>query len=313
MHARYTRAGALGLLGAAALTPALPARAQATPLRIGAPASDSFAIAFFAADGGFYQKAGLDVTLTVFPGSGPVTAAVAGGAIDVGLTDIVQLANAYNRGVPISAIAGGGLYAGEPSVTELCVGKTSTLRTAKDFEGKTLGIITLGSISDVALRAWLTKHGADPKNVKFIEMPFAEMAPAIARGTIDGAFFAEPVMTQVLPDLRIVASPYDAIASQFAVSVWFSNQEWIGKNHDTAKRLVSAVYDASRWANDHRDLTLPILVKYAKLNAEKAGTMRRARYATSLDTRLMQPVLDAAATYGAIQKPVAATSVIAKL
>lgn len=300
------------MLGAATVAPRAAA-AQTAQIRIGAPASDTFAIAFFAADGGFYQRAGLDVAVTVFPGSGPVTSAVASGALDVGLTDLVQLGNAYNRGVPISAIAGGGLYTPEDSTTELCVGKNSTIRTAKDFEGQTLGVITLASISAVALRAWLTQHGADAQKVKLVEMPFAEMAPAIARGAVAGAYLAEPVMSQVLPELRIIASPYDAIGSHFLVSLWFSNHDWIANNGDTARRLVRAIGEAARWANAHRDLTLPMLVKYAKLDPDKTGGMRRARYDTSLDPRLLQPVLDIAASYHALEKPVPAAAVIARL
>jgi NitT/TauT family transport system substrate-binding protein len=303
------------MLGAATVAPRIAA-AQAAPagqIRIGAPASDTFAIAFFANDGGFYQRAGLDVTVTVFPGSGPVTAAVASGALDVGLTDLVQLGNAYNRGVPISAIAGGGLYTPQDSTTELCVGKNSPIRTAKDFEGQTIGVITLASISAVALRAWLTQHGADAQKVKLVEMPFAEMAPAIGRGAVAGAYLAEPVMSQVLPELRIVASPYDAIAGHFLISLWFSNRDWIANNRDPARKLVRAIGEAARWANAHRDLTLPMLVKYAKLDPDKTGGMRRARYDTSLDPRLLQPVLDIAAAYHAIEKPVPAESVIAKI
>ena len=305
------RASALALLAAASLAPRA-APAQTAKIRIGAPASDTFAIAFFAADGGFYSRAGLDVSVTVFPGSGPVTAAVAGGALDVGLTDLVQLANAFNRGVPLAAISGGGLYTSADSTTELCVGKNSTIRAAKDFEGQTIGVITLASLRAVALRAWLTQHGADTQKIKLVEMPFAEMAPAIARGTVAGAYLAEPVMSQVLPELRIVGSPYDAIAGHFLISLWFSNNDWIANNRDTAHKHVRAIGDAAKWANTHRDLTLPMLVKYAKLDPDKTAGMRRARYETSLDPRLLQPVLDIAATYHAIEKPVAAASVIAK-
>ena len=308
MIARRT---ALSLLGASVLAPRI-ATAQTAKIRIGAPASDTFAIAFFAADGGFYQRAGLDVSVAVFPGSGPVTTAVAGGALDVGLTDLVQLANAYNRGVPLAAICGGGLYTPQDSTTELCVGKNSTIRTAKDFEGQTIGVITLASISAVAVRAWLTQHGADAQKVKLVEMPFAEMAPAIARGTVAGAYLAEPVMSQVLPELRIVASPYDAIAGHFLISLWFSCNDWIANNRDTAHKLVRGIGEAAKWANAHRDLTLPMLVKYAKLDPDKTAGMRRARYETSLDPRLLQPVLDIAASYHAIEKPVAAPAVIAK-
>ena len=294
----------------------LPASAQVTqsaPIRIGAPASDSFAIAFFAVDGGFFSRAGLDVTATVFPGSGAVTAAVVGGALEAGLTDVVQLGNAFNHNVPIGAFAGAGIYdTNGEKVTALCVTKTSPIRSAKDFEGQTIALVTLESISAAAVRAWLTTHGANTQNIKFIEMPYAQMGPALARGTVGGIYVAEPVMSQILPDVRVLASPYDAIGAHLLTSAWFATQDWLDKNRDTAKKMVRAIYDASRWANDHHDLTMPILEKYAKLDTARVQGMHRTRFATSLDPRLLQPVLDAAATYHLIEKPVQAASVIAR-
>jgi NitT/TauT family transport system substrate-binding protein len=309
-RASFGRVG-LSALGASLVAARQPVLAQSAPIRMGAPASDSFSIVFFAADGGFFQRAGLDVTASVFPGSGPVTTAVAAGALDVGLTDAVQLGNAYIHNIPIGAFAGGGLYeTNGDKVTGLCVARDAPYRSPKDFEGQTIGVITLGSISMAAMKAWLTAHAVNLQTIKFVEMPYAEMGPSLARGTVAGAYVAEPVLSQIQPDVRIVASPYDAIGTKLLISLWFGTQEWIAKNHDVAKKLVSAIYDASRWANDHQDLTLPILEKYAKLDVNRVRGMHRTRFATSLDPRLLQPVLDAAATYQLIERPVQAQSVI---
>jgi len=53
-------------------------------------------------------------------------------------------------------------------------------------------------------------------------------------------------------------------------------------------------------------------MKYAKLDPDKAGAMNRSIYAVSMDPKLMQPVLDNAAKYKAIDKPFAAGDLIAK-
>ena len=87
----------------------------------------------------------------------------------------------------------------------------------------------------------------------------------------------------------------------------------LGNAYNRGIPISAIAYDASRWANEHRDLTLPMLVKYAKLDPGKTSGMRRARYATNLDPRLLQPVLDVAAAYHALEKPVPATAVIAEL
>jgi NitT/TauT family transport system substrate-binding protein len=311
-----TRAQALALVSGAALAPLAslaPASAQATPLRIGVPASDSFAIGFFAVDQGFFRRAGFDAAITPFRGSGPVSAAIAGGALDIGLTDVIQIANAASRGIPFAAIAGGGLYSAQESNTELCVPKTSSYRSPKDLEGQTVAVITVASLMAAAVKAWLAQHGADPEKVRLVEMPPAEMVPALERGTVSAAYLAEPVLSQVRERVRPVASPYDAIGNGFLISTWFSTREWLTKNPDVARRVVAAIYEASRWANDHRDLTAPILAKYAKLDIENARAMRRARYATSLQPQMLQPVLDVAAKYKIIARDVPAGTLIAKI
>jgi NitT/TauT family transport system substrate-binding protein len=311
-----TRGRVLAHAGGAALAPlaaVAPASAQDAALRIGVPASDSFAIGFFAVDEGFFRRAGFDATVMPFRGSGPVSAAVAGGALDIGLTDVIQIANATSRGIPFAAIAGGGLYSAQESNTELCVAKTSSYRNPKDLEGQTVAVITVASLMAAAVKAWLAQHGADPEKVRLVEMPPAEMVPALERGTVAAAYLAEPVLAQVRERVRSIASPYDAIGNGFLISTWFARREWLAKNPEVTRRVVAAIYEASRWANDHRDLTAPILAKYAKLDIENARGMRRARYATSLQPQMLQPVLDVAAKYKIVGRDVAATTLIAKV
>ena len=43
-----------------------------------------------------------------------------------------------------------------------------------------------------AQQQYLEKNGVDPSSVKTIELPFAEMGPALARGTVAGAVISEP-------------------------------------------------------------------------------------------------------------------------
>src|ERR1700747_3587121 len=120
------RRGAIGLLGApGAAAWARPLRAQtaAQPVRMGTIIADSFAQPFYAVDGGFLEKAGIDGQITVFPGSGEVSTAVAGGAIDVGLCDVVAIANGVIHNVPFTTIAGSGLFVGSAPTGVLCVDK----------------------------------------------------------------------------------------------------------------------------------------------------------------------------------------------
>lgn len=309
-----SRARAIAMLASVPLA-GLSVRASAqgdAVIRIGTTSSDVNAGALIAQDAGFYKRAGLNVSITMFSAAGAVTAALAGGALDVGLTDAIVLANAANRGIPIVSIAGGGLYErGRSATVWLSVAKSSRYKTAKDLEGQTIAVVSLESLSGIAVRSWLAKNGADVTKVRFVEMPFAVMPSALQRKSVAAAFMGEPVHSQVVSEVRDVTDAFSAIADRQCITEWVTTRGWLAQNRQTAKRLVKAVYDCAKWSNEHQDLTAPILMKYAKLDAAKVSSMRRVLYATEMTPALIQPEIDAGVRFNAIARPTNAADLIA--
>ena len=312
---RVSRARALALAGAAALA-AVPGRLPAqTPLsmRIGASASDSYAEAYFAQEAGIFAKYGLTVEIVQFPNAQAIVTAAVGGAVDAGMADMIQLINPVQRGVPLAYFAGGSLYHSETPPTLLVASKTTTFAKPKDFEGQTIGVVALNSISAMSVSEWLRQGGADLTKVKIYELPFSTMVPALDRGTVAAAFLAEPFLSVNRADLRVVASAYDQIAKDFYIAAWFTSRDWAAKNPDAAKRLLQAIYETARWANAHHDDSAAILAKVSKLDLDRVRSMTRAIWSTTLDPKLMQPVIDIAAKYKLIEAPVNAGDLILRL
>lgn len=239
--------------------------------------------------------------------------ALVGGALDVGLADALVLANAFNRGVPLVAIAGSGFYTRSESTSGLCVANSSAVRTAKGFEGQTIALATLVSEASVTTKTWLARNGADVTKVRFVEMPFSAMAAALQRGTVAGAYLPEPFLSQAAPRVRIVGDPPSAIADQFLVSLVVVSRAWISQNADTARRIVTAIYETARWSNQNHDLTAPILSKYSKVDVDAIRRNKRVLFATSLEPRMVQPLLDAAVTYKAIERHTNAADLIVRV
>lgn len=314
MNARLTRARAL-VLGAAAPLVAAPriARAQGTKIRIGSAAVETYAQPYYAMDEGFFSRAGLDVEIITFPNAGAIASAAAGGAVDVGMLDMIQLANAVNRGIPFVFFAGAALWNSDAPTHFMCVAKNSPIRSGKELEGQTVALTALASLSEVAAREWLRTTGADLAKIKLLETTFAVMPAGLQRGTFAAAFIGEPFLSAAGDDIQRIGKPYDAIARQFYIGAWFTTREWAGKNPDAARRLAVLVYDLARWANTHHNETAPILAKYTKLEIERVRAMQRTTYATSLDPRLMQPVLDAALRYKIVERQFAAADLVFKL
>jgi NitT/TauT family transport system substrate-binding protein len=312
MSAKLSRARVLALAAAVPLAGlAKPAGAQSAPIRIGAGPNDSYALAHFAQAGGFFSKAGIAAEITNFANAQLIVQALVGNAIDVGMADMIQVVNPVQRGVPLAYFAGGSLYRSDAPATLLVVSKSSAVTKAKDLEGSTIGVVALNSISSMSVNEWLKAGGADTSKVKVYELPFATMVPALGRGEIAAAFLAEPFLSAGLKnDVRVLASTYDTIAKQFYIGAWFGSREWLGKNAELTSRLTRAIYDAGRWSNSHQDETAAILSSVSKLDIDRIKSMTRTTFATSLDPKLMQPVIDIAVRYKLIAQPVKATDLI---
>lgn len=78
----------LGLIGAAAALPAMPALAQDTRLKVGALRFTSHAASFVAYERGYFADAGLDVEFEFFQAAQPMAVAIASGDADYAVTAI---------------------------------------------------------------------------------------------------------------------------------------------------------------------------------------------------------------------------------
>ena len=310
---RISRATVIAGLGTAvAFAPAV-LRAQTATIRLGSSMTgDGYFLPFYGDQLGIFKQAGLAVEMVNFPNGGAIATGLAGRAIDVGFTDPINLANAVNRGVNWAFFAGGPLYASDAATTVLCVAPNSTVRSAKDLEGHAVGVVALASISALGVRAWLLANGADLNRVKLFELPFPTMVPAMNRGDIGAAFIAEPVLSQVKKDVRVLANAFDAIAKTFLIAACFTTRDWLAANPALAKRLAAAIDETTRYANAHQDETGVLLAKGSGLQIEVIHAMTRVRYG-QIDPRLIQPILAAATKYGALEKPLNAADIVVKL
>ena len=291
------------------------ARAQTTPVRIGTLVADGFAEPYYADDMGFFSKAGFTVDITPFRNAGEISAAILGGSLDLGIGTPISMANAFLRGIPMVYIAGAGLYSTTAPTIAFVVAANSPLRTAKDFEGKTIAINGFKDPTHLSMMAWLTKNGADPAKVSIIELPAGEAGAAVARGTVSGAVISEPALSAAVAggETRIFAKCFDAIGPQFLLSGWFTTTDWLKKNTATAKRFVPVIYQTAKWANANHARSAEILQKHSKITDAAVKLMTRAVYAESIDPSMINPTLQLAATYKFTEKLVAGSDLIQKV
>jgi NitT/TauT family transport system substrate-binding protein len=308
--ARSAAAGA-ALTGSGVQT----AWAQAlTSLNIAAIPSDISGSPYYAADQGFFKQAGLDAQFLALANGPAITAAVLGGSADVGYSNVISLALAHARGLPITILFPANLHVHEaPTAGLLSVKKTSPIATAKDLDGKVMAVIGLGIIADIAARYWIDKNGGDSKTVKSVELPFSEMKAAVETDRIDAAVMdttGDPLLGKPGDTLRLLASTFDAVSLRFAPSVWFTTTDWVAKHPVQAKAFVTAMRQTALWANSHHAESAAILSKYVHLTPAQIDQFTRVTYGDHLSPELIQPNIDVAVKYGVIKTAIPAADLI---
>lgn len=301
-------------LAAALAAPALPASAQ-TPgpaIRAGCGVADTTAEAYYAADLGLFTKAGLNVAVTPYPSSGQVMTGVAGNAIDIAVSNTGILADAIRHGAPFVVIAGGGMYSSKAPNGALCVAKNSTIKSAKDLDGKIVAVPTLKDLTEVICRSWIDQNGGDSGRVKIIEFPMSQMGAALDRGNVDAALLAEPWLSSSRRrNTEVLAYAYNAVARDFMVQLWYASADFYRNNTALVKRFAAVINDSARWANAHQAESASILARWSHADLATIQGMTRCRYATSLDPRLIDPVLQALYKYKTIDRPITAEELLA--
>ncbi len=317
MHLHIRRFALAALAAAIALSAGRPAASAAAgdpiSINLGIQPGDSTAEGFYAQDMGFFKDAGLDVKVTFLLNGPALTSALASGSLDLAVASVGVVASAHERGLPVKYVAPAAMYTGAPPTTTLVVAKDSTVKDAADLNNTTIAINGLRDLTQFTTMAWLDKHGADLKTIKFIEIPFSEMAVAVQQHRVAAALLNEPFLEAAKPITRELGNAQSAIAPRFLIMGWFGNESWIQANPGAVRRFRAAIQKTAVWANTHHDKSAEILLKYLKLQPEIAKTMTRATYDTTgtMDPALMQPVIDVAAKYGTLTKPFPAAELIA--
>lgn len=306
-----------GLGVAAMLGTAAPVRAQtpsAIPLRIATPGNDGNALAFYAQALGLFQKDGIDPQIQVLRAGGGETiiAGIAGGSLDVGESDLVAIAAAREHGVPITMLAPSYMFRTGDLTSVIITARDSPVHSAKDLDGQTVGVASLGGVGRMLTTKWLADNGADLSTIKFVELPQVSMQAALVRGTIAAAQSGEPNITAAGDAIRILASTYAAVGKEVQSTAWCASEAWTQSNPDAAQRFVAAIHDAAVWADDPRNhaKSAAILRQWLPFPEGLAERMHRAYYGQAFEVSALQPLIDTAFHYKALAARIDARELI---
>jgi len=298
---------ALALLAAIAMLALSAADAQTLPkVRIISGPTEASADVYYAYEMGFFRRAGLDVDLQQVRSGQVAAAAVLAGNGDVADANLISFGNAIARNVPFVAIAPGQNYDTSDPMTVLAVSPNSSYKTAKDLNGTTVAVNSLGSIAELCVDAWVDQNGGNLSSIKTVEVTFAETVAALEQGRVSAASLSDPQLSEERGKIRSLGKCFDAIAPRFMISVWFSMRDWANKNPDLVRRVAAALNDADDWAAKNPVQGQAVLEKWLHVKLAHG----RHFHSRTLDPALIQPILDSGARYHIYPRQINASELI---
>ena len=305
------------LLRAAALAPlallsATPARAALTALHVAGVPSEDMTDCYYAVKTGMFARNGLDVTLETASSGAAATTAVISGTYQIGKSSLLALMNAHLKGIPLVAVAPAILNEPQNPRSLLQIAPDSSFKTGADLNGKTIGVPALGDATSVAIRAWVDKTGGDWHSLQFVEFPNAALEAAIVAHRVDAAILQTPQLDISLEagTTKTLSYANEAIAPRFILAGYVALADWAQHHADEVRTFASTLASATTYVNTHRPETAPVVAEFTKATLANVAKMHRTTNPTVLDPVLIQPLIDAAAKYGILERSFPAREII---
>lgn len=248
------------LLAALLLASCRPPEEDGGRLRITTMARLTHAPALTALDGGRLARAlpGVRIeSLELEVGNAAIEALFAGDS-DAALLGPNPAINGFARSSGeiriVAGIASGG--------TAFVVREASSIRRPEDLHGRLLASPQIASTQDVALRAYLRRHGLSTTleggDVTVLPMGNAEIRQLFERGEIDGAFVSEPFATELaLAGGRVLLDERDEWPGRrHPATVLAVRKRYLDAQPENVRRLVAAIGEEIAWIETHREEAL---------------------------------------------------------
>lgn len=183
---------------------------------------------------------GAAVKWSSFPAGPPINESLAAGQQDVGFVGDTPALVGKAAGLDTSAIA---LTSDGPKSLAVIVGGGSPIASPKELKGKKVAV-TKGSYAHHLLALVLEQGGLTFNDVELVNLPVAEIPPAIVAGTIDAGAVWEPILTRFESQkaVRVLA---DGTGIKKGLLLIVADNGFLKTRPEQAKALLKAYKRAS--------------------------------------------------------------------
>ena len=236
-----------------------PAARAEDQLRVakGASRAFSFMILDVGIQSGIFKKHGLDIEASSIDGAARLHQAMVAGSVDIALgagTDIAFIA----KGSPEKGV---GVMATEPLNMALVVRNDEPIKSVADLKGKTIGVTSVGSLTDWFARQINFREGwSEAQGAKIAALGSADgTRSALIAGNIDALVGSvEGGLTLEASDRGRVLFTFADFVKPFITHAIYARNALIASHPDALRRFLKGWYETVAFAKAHKADTLRI-------------------------------------------------------
>jgi NitT/TauT family transport system substrate-binding protein len=299
---RFPRAGRVSLAAVGSIAVVLAAAAcsssgsttsattaanlETTKIVVGAlPVVDTAGL-YLAQQQGYFKQEGLNVTIAPIAVSPDAIPEMVHGQVDiVAGANYVSFFQAQAAGKgPFKVLVDG--TSCSTDTFEILALPDANITSAADLADKTIAVDTKNNIQTMLANTALQTAGVDPGTVKYVQVPFPDMATELAEHKVDAISAVEPFITaaELSKGAQPVISTCTGPTANFPISGYFALQSWTQKNPNTARAFQAAMTRGQALADASRADVEQILPTYIKsLSPDQSAVVNLGQFPTSLN------------------------------
>jgi NitT/TauT family transport system substrate-binding protein len=243
---------------------------------------------------GTFQKAGVDLDVQTFGGAAKMNAAMIAGALDIALGSGSTLINVV-RGESELAVA---QTIGPPYELAIIVPYDSPIRTVDDLQGKTIGVATIGSVTEWMALELAKVKGWGPQGVQPVAIGDGPSSVAALRthqidAVIESASVAYDLEPQKVVRLLLPCASY---VKAFVMHTIYASQAVVQTRPADLRAFLQAWFETTAFMRANRAVTVKIAATVNDNDpAAQAKEYDLIAPFLSVDGRFSRPGLDAIA------------------
>ena len=278
---------------------------EKTHLTVGALPIVDDAPLFLAIKNGYFKQQGLTVTTQIIPQSTLAIPDMLHGTVDIiGTGNYVSFFEGQAQKTFSIRVLSAGATCTQNSFGILTLPK-SGIKGPAGLAGKTIAVNLTNNVQTLTADTLLKANGVSPASVKYVVVPFPDMAAALKAGRVNAISVVEPFMTGAEQAMGAVPvmSQCSGSVSRLPLSGYFATAAWAAKYPHTAHAFQVAMARAQAFADANPSAVQKVLPTYTKITAAAAPHIKLSYYPPALNPAQVQRVADLMLAGGLLKTP----------